>query len=229
MRTPPHYDAKRADGYDLLIAFDGEEYQQEIPLPRTLDSLEAAGRIAPTLAVLVENASGAARLGDLANQPRFVRFVADELVPWVRRRWRVTANPHRVTLTGSSAGGLAAAYLAFQRPDQFGHVLSQSGAFWRGAAGSNDPPWESLTRQIASTDKRDVTLLLDVGALETSGTLGGRGPSILSATRRLRDALRSKGYAVTYTEVEGGRHDPADWARRLPVDLATLNGRQEAR
>jgi pimeloyl-ACP methyl ester carboxylesterase len=42
-------------------------------------------------------------------------------------------DPRRVIVTGSSAGGLAAAYVALMRPDLFGNVLSRSGAFWRGA------------------------------------------------------------------------------------------------
>lgn len=224
IRTPANYDAKKAGGYDLVIAFDGSGYLDEMPLPRTLDSLEAAGRIAPTVAVLVDDSTGGVRLADLANQPRFVRFLAEELLPWVRQRWRVSTDPHRATLTGSSAGGLAAAYVAFQRPDLFGNVLSQSGAFWRGAAGSNDPPWEWLTRQIESTPKRDVRFVLDVGSQETAGTLNGRAPSILAATRRLRDALQAKGYTLAYTEVEGGVHHPDSWRLRLPVGLAAAAG-----
>jgi enterochelin esterase-like enzyme len=125
-------------------------------------------------------------------------------------------------VTGSSAGGLAAAYVAWKRPDLFGNVLSQSGAFWRGNEGSNDPPYEWLTGQYAAAPKRDIRFVLEVGALESQGALGGAAPSILEANRRLRDALRKKGYDVTYAEVPNGRHTPESWRERLPDAIAAL-------
>lgn len=216
--TPPGY-AGDGPARDLLLAFDGGVYLGDIPLPGILDSLTAARRMRPTVAVLVDNASGTARLGDLANHERYARFVASELVPWVRRRWRVTADPHRTTVTGSSAGGLAAAFIAFRHPELFGNVLSQSGAFWRGAEGSNAAPFEWLAAQFGGAPKRDIRFFLDVGATESRGAMNGRAPSILDANRRLRDVLKAKGYEVRYTEVPGGGHSPEFWRVRLPVGL----------
>jgi enterochelin esterase-like enzyme len=220
--TPPGYAPSGGAGYEFLIVFDGGSYLNEIPLPKILDALLAEGKAPPTVAVLIDNASGAARLEDLANRGRFAAFLGEELVPWVRQRWNVTRDPRRTIVTGSSAGGLAAAYVALKRPDLFGNVLSQSGAFWRGNEGSNDPPWEWLTSQYASTPKRDIRFWLDVGTLESQGALGGEAPSILEANRRLRDALRKRGYAVTYAEVPGGSHSPSTWRQRLPAGIAAL-------
>src|SRR5262249_26815415 len=42
--TPPGYDARRPDPYPLIVAFDGDEYRDTMPLPRVLDSLAAVGR-----------------------------------------------------------------------------------------------------------------------------------------------------------------------------------------
>lgn len=90
------------------------------------------------VAVLVDDSTGAARTAELGNAQRMVGFLASQRVPWARRGWNVTRDPRRVIVTGSSAGGLAAAFVAFSRPDLFGNVWSQSGAFWRGPEGSND-------------------------------------------------------------------------------------------
>jgi len=38
----------------------------------------------------------------------------------------------------------------------------------------------------------------------------------------MRDALRSKGYAVDYAEVPNGEHSPASWRERLPGALVRL-------
>ena len=221
--TPPGYDRKGPD-CDLLVAFDGGEYLGQIPLPVMLDTLLAAKRIRPAVAVFVDDSTGAVRLADLANQEPFARFIGDELVPWTRARFNVSRDPHRATITGSSAGGLAAAFVALRRPDLFGNVFSQSGAFWRGASGSNGAPFEWLTAQYRASPRVDVRFVLEVGSTENRGAIGGTAPSILDANRRLRDTLQSKGYALSYVEVPGGVHAPESWGPRIPAALVSLMG-----
>ena len=221
--TPADYDPHRTRPYPLLLAFDGEEYRDTMPLPRVLDSLAAAGAGPAFVAVLVDDSSGAVRLADLANDSRMVTFLAEQLLPWVRGGWHVTTDPARVIVTGSSAGGLGASYVAFERPDLFGNVWSQSGAFWRGAEASNQAPWEWLTEQVSQLPRRNVRFMLDVGALEDHPTLGGSGPNFLDASRRFHQALVRKGYDVAYLEVPGGNHAPQWWRARLAVGIAALS------
>ena len=220
--TPPGYRATGAESYGLIVAFDGEDYQKDIPLPHILDSLAATKKTPPMVAVLIDNSSGAARLGDLANQRAFAEFLSGDVLPWVRQRYNVTRDPHRTIVTGSSAGGLAASYVAFVHPELFGNVHSQSGAFWRGAAGSNATPYEWLTGQYMAQPKKDIRFFMDVGALETHRVLGGAGPVFIEATRRFYDVLRTKGYEVSYTEVPGGVHAPESWVKRTPTGIAAL-------
>jgi enterochelin esterase-like enzyme len=221
--TPPGYDGHRADPYPLLFAFDGAEYRDTMPLPHVLDSLAAAHRAPPFVAVLVDDSVGPVRIADLGNAPRMAEFLARQLIPFVRKGWNVTTDPHRVIVTGSSAGGLGAAYVALTRPDLFGNVWSQSGAFWRGADASNDAPYEWLTQYVKRSAKKDVRLVLDVGELEDHPTLGGSGPNFRDANRRFRDALVAKGYAVTYTEVPGGNHAEQWWRPRLAGGVVALS------
>jgi enterochelin esterase family protein len=221
--TPPGYDASRATPYPLILAFDGDEYRDTMPLPLVLDTLLATGRAPAFVAVLVDDSSGAVRIADLGNASRMVDFLSRQLLPWVRRGWPVTSDPHRVIVTGSSAGGLGAAYVAFMRPDLFGNVWSQSGAFWRGAEASNQAPWEWLTQQVAAAPRKDIRFCLDVGELEDHATLGGTGPNFRDATRRFHDALVGKGYEVTYTEVPGGNHAERWWRPRLAAGIVTLS------
>jgi enterochelin esterase-like enzyme len=220
--TPPSYAPRDTTRYDLLLVFDGSEYLEEFHLPGVIDSLRAAGRIPPVIAVLLDNGSRGERLAQLANQEGFVGFLGDELVPWIRTRWRVTQDPKHVYVIGSSAGGLAAAYVALERPDLFGNVLSQSGALWRGNAGSNAAPFEWLTQHYADSSIHDIHFVLDVGSTETTGALSGTAPSILEANRRFKKVLQDKGYVVSYTEVPGGTHSAGSWSQRFPDDLITL-------
>ena len=222
--TPAGYDAHKAGGYPLLVTFDGAAYQSPgyMGVPDILDSLAAAHSAPPFVAVMINSDSPSSRIAELGNNPDYVRFLAEELVPWIRAGWNVTRDPHRTVITGSSAGGLGAAYAAFVHPELFGNVLSQSGAFWRGARGSNDAPYEWLTAQYAAAPKKDITFVIDVGERETGHVIGGTGPVFIDANRRLRDVLAQKGYQLTYTEVPGGVHHMTTWRPRLPVDLAAL-------
>ncbi len=221
--TPPGYDPRGTTPYPLIVAFDGLEYQDTMPLPMVLDSLLAAGKTPAFVAVLIDNDEGPTRIADLGNAHKMPDFLAKQLVPWVRQGWRVTTDPQRVIVTGSSAGGLGAAYVAFTHPELFGNVWSQSGAFWRGAEASNGEPYEWLTSQVKAAPRKPVRFVLDVGAMEDHPTLGGAGPNFRDANRRFRDALLAKGYDVTYTEVPGGNHAPQWWKQRLADGIALIS------
>jgi enterochelin esterase-like enzyme len=221
--TPPGYDARRATAYPLIVAFDGDEYRDTMPLPMILDTLLAAKHAPAFVAVLVDDSASVVRIADLGNSARMVDFLGKQLMPWVRSKWHVASDPRNVIVTGSSAGGLGAAHVAFMRPDLFGNVWSQSGAFWRGAEASNGSPYEWLTEQVKRAPKKSVRFYLDVGELEDHPTLGGSGPNFRDANRRFRDALKAKGYDVTYTEVPAGNHAERWWRVRLPVGIVALS------
>ena len=68
-------------------------------------------------AVIIGNPDPAARSRELPCYPPFATFLATELLPWVRKNYRVATDPARVTIGGSSYGGLAASYAALAHPD----------------------------------------------------------------------------------------------------------------
>jgi len=221
--TPKGYDPRSAVAYPLIVAFDGAEYRDTMPLPLILDTLLAARKTPAFVAVLIDDSSSATRIADLGNATKMSEFLGRQLIPYVRHNWHVTTDLRRVIVTGSSAGGVAAAFAAIKRSDLFGNVLSQSGAFWRGAEGSDEPPYEWLTSAVAAAPAKDVNFFLDVGEIEDHATLGGAGPHFRDANRRFREALKTKGYKFTYEEILGGQHGPAYWQLRLPVGIVTLS------
>ena len=221
--TPAAYDAARKTPYGLVVCFDGADYGSmgDIPLPIILDNLTSAEKLPPMVALLIETGQRAERISQLGNSSRFARSLGDELMPWLQENFNVTRDPGRVIVTGSSAGGLAAAYVAFRRPDLFGNVLSQSGAFWRGNEASNGPPYEWLTGQFDRSPKLPLRFYLEIGALETVHAVG-TGPVFIEANRRLRDVLRAKGYPLFYKEVAGAGHEPGHWRNELADGLLWL-------
>lgn len=226
--TPPGYDPA-GSAYGLLILFDGEWYRdpQQIAAPVILDNLVAKRRIAALVAVMVETLN-ATRSRDLGNSPPFADFVAEELVPWVRQNYHVTADPARAIVGGASLGGLMSSYRGLRHPEVFGNVLSQSGSYWVwagypavAATQGTETGW--LTRQFATTPKLPLRFYIEVGRLEK--VVDYSAPPFLTdmalQNERLRDVLEAKGYGVTYEEINGS-HDPLNWRSTLADGLMAL-------
>ena len=221
---PAGYPRVCGGGCNLIVAFDGAMYLGAMPLPEILDSLIYGKKIPPTVAVLFDNGAPPGRINDLANSAAFATFIADEMLPWVRNHYKVTRAADRTIITGSSAGGLGAAYVAYKYPALFGNVLTQSGAFWRGNEATVAPPYEWLTSEYGSKPRAAIRFFIDVGANETAGALGGTAPSLMDANRHLAEVLRKAGYSVEYFEVPNGEHSPDTWRKRLPIGIVSLFG-----
>jgi enterochelin esterase-like enzyme len=214
--TPPGYRTDTTP-YGLLVVFDGIAYTAMVPAPVILDNLIARNRIAPMVAVVLANVTTTSRSEELPCNPRFADFLASEVVPWMRQNYNVTTDPSRIIVAGSSLGGLAAAYAGFKHPEVFGNVLSQSGSFWWKPEGDNNDEW--LIRQFEASPKLSVRFYLDVGLMEPSDMIGGN--------RRMRDALRAKGYQIFYREFNGG-HEYANWRGTFADGLLFLAGKDRS-
>jgi enterochelin esterase family protein len=208
--TPPSYDPEHT--YPLLVCFDGGAYVHDayLPLPTVLDNLIADGAIPPVVAVLPDSLDGAMRGLELKLHDPFVEFLTDELLPWAHDLISFRDDPTQTVTAGASLGGLTAAFCGLRRPDVFGLVLSQSGAFQRG-----------LPEDFARADKLPLRFYLDAGSLETVGF--DRFAPLFHANVHLRDVLVAKGYDVTFQEFAGG-HDYFCWRETVADGLVALLG-----
>lgn len=205
----------------MVVLFDAHAYLSVVPTPTILDNLIADGLIPPVAALFVANPSAAARGTQLPGNPKFADFLADELMPWAATLG-LSAPAARTVITGSSYGGLAAAYAGLRHPERFGLVLSQSGSFWWAPGASPDrPPVEGgwLMREYASAPRVPLRFYLEAGRFED-----GRGAvNILTTTRHMRDVLVARGYPVTHAEFASG-HDYLQWRGTLACGLIDLLG-----
>ncbi len=218
---PANYRAE-AKAYPLLILFDGQSYLDLVPTPTILDNLIAAGKIPPTVAVLVDNPGSADRERELPCYKPFADFLSKELLPWVRERYRVTAEPSRTVVAGSSYGGLAATCAAMWYPGDFGNFLSQSASYWWKPEDETEYEW--VKRQFSASPKLSLRAFLTVGVLETIPKPGNTNQ--VEVNRRLRDALKAKGYEIKYTEFDGA-HEYINWQGTLADGLIALLGKQK--
>jgi enterochelin esterase-like enzyme len=213
---PPGYRSSTRD-YGLLLAYDGNQYTSAVPVPTILDNMIAAHAIAPVVAVFLESPD---RDVEFPPNDDFQRFVGAELIPELHRHFRISRDPRRNTVLGSSYGGLAATYTAFVHPDIFGKVISQSGSYGWGPGPAStqlgrgpdaDSGW--LIKRIAEAPRKPIRFYLDAGLWEGGG--------MLSSNRLLQSVLTGKGYEVSYREAPGTHHSYY-WMLRLPDALASL-------
>jgi enterochelin esterase family protein len=225
----------------LLVFFDADTYLGPVPAPVILDNLIARGRIPPVLAMFVGNGSGGARGRELAYGEEFQDALARELVPWVRRTYGVSTEPSQTVVIGSSLGASAAVFSGLRHPEIFGNVLAQSGgfhfprpmrdAFRRPLPGQlfeeDAHEYEWIVRQFVKAPRAAVRFYLEAGLREEAGwrfpVAPYAMPSLVGATRHLRDVLEAKGYEVLLDEYAGG-HEVLCWRGSLADGLIALIG-----
>jgi enterochelin esterase family protein len=219
--TPPGHEGGCED-CDFLLIFDRAAYLSAVPTTIILDNLQADGAIRPLVAVFIGNTPAPGRSAELPPNPSFQRYLREELLPWLRKRYRFTHDARRSVVAGSSFGGLAATYTGLENPDLFGNVLAQSGSYWWW------PEWMSagiritdqagtLIRAFDAADRRPLRFYLEVGTWE--------GDVMLEPNRQFRDVLLRKGYQVHYEERVGG-HDYVRWRDSLSDGLVELLGKR---
>jgi enterochelin esterase family protein len=219
--TPAAYDPK-GPPLRLLVLFDGSAYFDDDVIPGhvILDNLIGKAKIPPYIAVFVEEKN---RDKELGCSESFADFLALELVPKLRKDYRLTNDPARVIIGGVSYGGLMSSYCALRHPEVFGNVLSQSGGYaWFPGCDDVKPPqgvepgW--LTREYVSAPVRPVRFYLEAGCFENSFPT-----SLLSENHRFRDVLQAKGYQVRYREFSGA-HDYQCWRASFADAIIYLTG-----
>jgi enterochelin esterase-like enzyme len=182
-----------------------------------LDNLLAKGLIPPV--VVIFDLPVGTQHSDADCDSKYATFLAKELIPAIRERLHATTDPKRTIVGGASMGGLSAACAAFQYPEVFGNVLSQSGSYWWSP--ENDPEDQWLTRQFARSPKLPVQFYLSVGLLESEQAFRGGLISMLHSNRHFRDVLQAKGYTVYYQEINAG-HDYYNWHATIADGLIAL-------
>lgn len=167
--TPPGYETTRSSQYPALLLLPGtpgdeNDWTSGGGLAEVMfDNLIATGQMAPM--VVVMHASDAldrpaARRGD-ENLSEFEAILVNELLPLVRRRYRVRTDPRSWAIAGLSLGGEFGMYVGFKHPELFRTVASLSGSLVPADAGeAGRASFEArFGPALASTHIRDYRLI----------------------------------------------------------------------
>ena len=204
----------------LCIFLDAEYYLGRMDAPALLSDLQAREVLPALTCLLVSHRDSAARHTDYTCSENFSRFIAQDLIAWVRKT-SAGISEHGNLICGLSLSGLASAYLALTYPQLFPYALCQSGSFWW-----ND---EWLARTAKTYSSAPGKFWISVGDREVdagvthapSGMV--QGVSQIAAAERIVEELKGMGASVNYHLFSGG-HEFAPWKQELPAALRWLLG-----
>lgn len=214
---PPGYDENTLRRYPVVYMHDGqnlffpeEAFQgQEWRVDETMDRLDGMNAIRKAIVVGVAPADRM-REYTMPGCEAYGRFMAGRLKPLMDTHLRTLTGPRDSVVMGSSLGGVAALYLAWQHSEVFGRAACLSSTF----EFEND-----LFARIASEPRRDLMVYLDSGWPRDN----------YDATNAMRDLLVRRGYRLgvdlMHFSFPDGLHDEASWAVRTHLPFQFFFGR----
>jgi enterochelin esterase-like enzyme len=200
----------------LLVFLDAELYRARVQAPQIIENLVSGGAIDEPAVVFVSYCTRDVRWIECECHSPFTDFIVDELLPWLMNLHPALKQSTTRVLIGLSYTGLAASWVALERPEAFRSIISQSGSYWW-----NDS-W--ICRQFEARASASLpSFYIDVGSKETDENVRHKEDvlqkvSQIRGVRDFRNVLAGMGANVTYHEFDGG-HDGQCWAKTLPMAL----------
>jgi len=238
--VPQQYDA--AKPACVMIFCDGEVMIREkigYRVPTVFDNLIAKNEMPVTIGVFINP-------GDNPNAPdgqqhsanrsveydslgdTYARFLLEEIIPQVSKKYHLTKDPAGWAICGNSSGGICTFTAAWERPERFGKVVSHIGSFTNIRGGDVYPSLIRKTKEDAGSDasreekaklaqRRKIRVFLQDGSNDISN---GAGNWPL-ANQEMAAALKFAGW--DYKFVFGtGAHDHMHAASIFPDTMRWL-------
>ena len=201
--------SKADGGFRVPVVFDNLIAKKDMPV--TVGIFISPGTVAATEPGKKDRSNRSYEydsMGDLN-----ARFIAEEIIPEVRKLVKLTDNPDGWGTCGTSSGGIAAFTLAWERPDQFHKVISYIGSFTN-IRGGHDYP--ALIRKTKDKPK-PLRVFLQDGAADLDN-LHGLWPL---SNKDMAAALKFAGYDHKF-ELGTGGHSGKQGTAILPDVLRWL-------
>lgn len=193
------------DALPIIYVQDGVSYYRHARLASVLELLLEKNLIRPAHLVFIEPTD---RLHEYLYNQDFQKAMLEEIVPYCDN---TLAHTGERMLMGASLGGLLSSLLAWENPDIFQTVISQSGAF----LGTPEAPevydteasW--LLEQLQGQPAKAIRWYLECGSLEW----------LYKINRAIYETLADKGYDHQY-HVRHAGHNWVNWRNGLADALS---------
>jgi predicted alpha/beta superfamily hydrolase len=158
----------------------------------------------------------------------FTKFVMDELIPYIRKTFKIISFKEK-SFAGFSLGGLCAMDIVWNHPNEFFKVGVFSGSLWWRDKDQEDPTFDEDLDRIMHRQVREgnyypwLKFFFEVGTQDETADRNNNGViDAIDDVVSLVQELRKKGYqenALEYLEIKDGKHDVPTWAKAFPSFL----------
>lgn len=216
--TPPGYRENTLRHYPVLYMLEGQSFffrnnafdRHHWRIAETLEVLRAIHVIEPMIVVGIYPER---QLADLTapGYEAFGRFLAERLKPTIDTEYRTLPGAEHTATMGSSLGGVASFYLAWEHSETFGMAACLSTPFaWR----------DDLVDRVGRQPKRDCRLYLDSGSQAEADASARRMHTLLV------ECGFEEGVDVMYRCHSRTPLDACGWAMWIQVPIDFLFGRR---
>ncbi len=206
---------RRSRQYPLLVVHDGSDYQRYAGMKTVLDNLIHRLEIPDVIVAFTDSPD---RLKEYANNERHARYLTEELVPHLAKRFPLYDRPQARCLMGASFGAVAAFSTAYRYPGFWGRMLLQSGSFAFTDIGKSnrrgplfDRVVEFVNQYRAQPKAVSERVFVSCGVYE----------SLIYENRSMVPLLSATGMEVRFVESRDG-HNWENWRDRLREGLSWL-------
>lgn len=231
---PPDYHFSVGKYYPWLVLNDGQDLPA-MHFSNILEKLYFSHQIPPIIVIGIHAGFDRVReygvmrqadykgRGDRAKQ--YCNFLLEELLPDLRRRFRMSNEKEYSLIAGFSLGGLSAFDIGWAYPDIFGRVGVFSGALWWRwhPVYEHDPDGGRIIHDVVdktSSVPAQQSYWFQAGTLDEADDRNHNGViDAIDDTLDLIRVLKKRNIherLIRYYEVEGGRHEPATWGLAMP-------------
>jgi enterochelin esterase family protein len=238
---PKQYDPSKEAA--LMVFQDGLGYASrngQWRVPVVFDNLIAQGKMPVTIALFInpgfipdpKNPKGKDKKGKpLGKSNRsfeydnvtdlYPKFLVEEMIPLAESKGvKISKDPLRRGIAGSSSGGICAFNAAWQRPEAFSKVFTTIGSFTniRGVISKGAEKGGNLFPQmILESPKKNIRVFSQEGSHDLTNEFGVWP----EANQKMADAWKTKGYDYKYVLGEG-THNGRHGAMLLPEAMTWL-------
>lgn len=192
-------------------------------VPVVFDNLIARGDMPPTIAVFINPGHDKSKPRDNGKHSnrsleydslgdRYVRFLLEEIIPEVRKRYTISDDPAMHAIGGSSSGAICAFTAAWERTDFFQRVYSSVGSFTNLRGGDVYP---ALLRK---TEPKPIRVYM----ADTSGDVDNAFGSWPWANQQMASAVKYMGYDSRFDWAEGYAHNADFGGAKFPEAMTWL-------
>ena len=160
----------------VMVFQDGNSYREYVPI--VFDNLIAKGDMPVTVGIFIQpgtfeggRSNRSVEYDTLSDQ--YARFLLEEILPEVDKTVKLRHDAASRAIAGASSGGICAFTVAWERPNEFGKVVSWIGSFVNIASGRTvREGGHNYEAMIRKTPRKPIRVFLQDGSNDLDNANG---------------------------------------------------------